>query len=162
MAFPPREDEAMSAKKKPPLTARQKTLLLFLGAGGEIDPIRIMKGLFVFAMETPAEWLPSEARYKFVAYDYGPCSRQVYSDLATLEQHRYVNATETPGHSWKYYSLTDEGHQIAKVLSSEMHTPAVNYLNTLREFVSRLSFRQLLATIYHKYPEYAVNSVFKS
>lgn len=53
----------------PELSLCQKTLLVFLKPGRrqQVDPIRIMKGLFLFAKECPRDWLPPEGRYEFVA-----------------------------------------------------------------------------------------------
>jgi uncharacterized protein YwgA len=83
------------------LTPRQRTLLTFLqaGDGGKLDPIRIQKGLFILAMETPEEWLPSEARYHFEPYNYGPYSSEIYYDLDRLEGYGYVEKIEMPGRS---------------------------------------------------------------
>lgn len=145
------------------LNLRQKTLLVFLSRGElqELDPIRIMKGLFLFTMEAPDKWLSSDDRYKFVPFDYGPCSFQIYSDLDQLKEYGYIRSREMPGRSWNYYSLTSEGAKLAKDLASDMHPGIIGYLQALRDFVSSLPFRQLLAVIYRRYPKYAVNSVFK-
>ena len=151
-------------KTIPELTPRQQTLLVFLNHKGsqELDPIRIMKGLFLFAQQAPTDWVPRDARYEFEPYDYGPCSFQIYADLDQLRQSGYVTASQVPGRSWKYYSLTAEGRKIAQRVIKGMNTHAVTYLQTLRDFVTKISFRQLLTAVYRRYPEYAVNSVFKS
>lgn len=144
------------------LTWPQATVLEFLsGSDKQLDPIRIMKGLFVFSMEAPEAWLPKEERHHFVPYSYGPYSQQVNSDLGQLGIKGYVQMTLVPGKSWSYYSLTSEGESVAERIAPAFNPAAIDYLRRLREFVVNLSFRQLLDTIYAKYPEYAVNSVFK-
>lgn len=152
-------------KKKSEISPRQKTLLLFLSAGQdqEIDPIRIMKGLFLFAMESPREWLDQESRYEFIPYYYGPCSFQIYSDLDYLTEEGYVFSRERPGQSWKYYSLSREGARKAEDLAraKPIDDRAVGYLKAIYDFVSNSSFHHLLTVIYNSYPKYAVNSVFK-
>jgi hypothetical protein len=146
-----------------PLSKTQKTLLLFfLESEKKLDPIRIMKGLFIFTMEAPLRWMPPDDRYKFVPYSYGPYSREVDRDLNALTLRGYLQTSSAPGRSWSYYSLTQAGKEKAIEVSREFPPPAVTYLQQVREFVQRLSFRQLLDTIYKKYPKYAVNSVFKS
>ena len=149
-------------KTKSELTLRQKTLLLFLGFSDlqELDPIRIMKGLFLIAMEAPKKWLPREARYKFEPYDWGPYSVDIYSDLDQLIEYKYIKTIEIPDHSWKYYSLTSMGIKISKSVAKDMDPRMVKYLQTIREFVDSLSFHELLTAIYRQYPKYAVNSVF--
>ncbi len=145
------------------ITLRQKTLILFLAAGNEdkIDPIRIMKGLFLFAKKTPDDWLSTDARYEFVPYSYGPCSFQIYSDIDGLISRGLVSEEQIQDQSWKYYSVTDKGREIAQESRKEIHSDAVGFLERIREFVSSVSFRNLLAVIYREYPDYAVNSVFK-
>jgi uncharacterized protein YwgA len=145
------------------LTPRQKTLLVFLGAdGGEkLDPIRVQKGLFILAEETPPDWLPSEARYRFEPYHYGPYSSALYSDLDELVHRGYVETTQVLGRSWDYYSLNSEGARIYQEVSEAMDPKAVEYSRKVREFIGKLSFRKLLTTVYEQYPDYAVNSVFK-
>ena len=62
-----------------------------------IDPIRIMKGMFLFAMEEP---VGPEERYKFVAYSYGQCSFKIYRELDGLEQDGYIHSSALPGRTW--------------------------------------------------------------
>lgn len=156
------EGDTMSATDE--LTPRQETLLVFLGADNntKLDPVRIMKGLFIFAMEAPENWLPSAARYNFEPYNYGPYSPDIYYDLERLERQGYVETAEVPGRSWKHYSLTPDGVKLAQGGVSAINPKVANYLRVLREFVDGLSFRQLLTAVYDKYPDYAVNSVFKT
>ena len=146
----------------PKLTPRQATLLLFIASGQErLDPIRIMKGLFVFTMEAPEKWLPREQRYEFVPYSYGPYSSQISNDLSQLSLLRYLDTEYVPGRSWAYYTSSDKGKKAAETLASTFDKAALDYLRRLRQFVAGLSFRELLNVVYQKYPDYAVNSVFK-
>ena len=146
-----------------PLSKTQQTLLLFfLESEKRVDPIRIMKGLFIFTMEAPPRWMSPEERYKFVPYSYGPYSREVDRDLNALSLRGYIQTSSDAGRSWSYYSLTPAGKEIAAQVSQEFPPAAVSYLKQVREFVLGLSFRQLLDTVYKKYPTYAVNSVFKA
>lgn len=145
------------------ISLAQSTLLLFISSGSEqLDPIRVMKGLFVFTMEAPDAWLPRDARYDFVPYSYGPYSSQISSDLDYFASIGHLNAIRPQGRSWKYYSISDKGKVLTEQLASSFKPEALNYLRQLREYILKLSFRQLLDAVYTKYPEYAVNSVFKS
>lgn len=144
-------------------TERQKVLMTFLGASDqELDPIRIMKGMFVLASESPVTWLSRDARYKFEPYHYGPCSFEVYRDLDLLVHLGYLCAREAPGQSWKYYSLTSKGQVVRRTVAKSFDPKLVDFISRVRDFVGSLSFRDLLSVIYRKYPEFAVNSVFKS
>ena len=145
------------------LTARQKTLLVFLGSDHqpELDPVRVMKGLFLISVETPGRWLKQESRYQFEPYTYGPCSFEIYSDLDQLGKWGYVTSKEAPGRSWRYYALSPRGKELARRVAEAMNRETVRYFKDVRDFVATTSFRQLLSVIYHHYPAYAVNSVFK-
>lgn len=146
-----------------PLNARQESLLIFIARGNaaEIDPVRIMKGLFLFSKETPVDWVDMEARYSFRAYHYGPCSFEIYSDLEWLESLGHIKSSEVLGRSWKYYSMTAQGRELVGRLVQKFDARAVSYLEKIREFVEAQSFRSLLDVVYSRYPDFAVNSVFK-
>lgn len=149
-------------RHKAKLSTRQEILLLFLASHTEkIDPIRIMKGLFLFAQQAPDTWLNKEENYTFIPYNYGPCSFDVYHDLETLERWGYIRSTEIPGQSWKYYCSSSLGRRLATELENTYQPDMIDFIRELRSFVSELSFRRLLKTIYHHYPEYASSSVFQ-
>jgi len=143
------------------ITPQQEQLLVFLGSGGatEIDPVRIMKGLFVFTKEAPEEWVPMHDRYTFVAYDYGPCSFDIYRDLDRLAARGYVASLEAPWRTWKTYELTEKGKGLFHRVG--LRREAREYLGRIRDFVASLPFDRLLSVIYQKYPDFAVNSLFK-
>lgn len=144
------------------LTPRQETLLVFLGSSEvKLDPMRVQKGLFILGEETPEDWLPREARYRFSPYRFGPYSSEIQYDLDKLEGYGYVKASRVLGQSWKYYSPTPEGIELSQSVAENMDDRAVRYSQQLREFVDKLSFRRLLTTVYEHYPAYAVNSVFE-
>jgi len=95
---------------------RQDFLLAFLylpagqgdkHAAAPVDPIRIMKGLFLFGMEKRTEL---REFYVFEPYLYGPCSFQVYSDLRDLVADGEVDELAlSPFHRWSYYRLMERG-----------------------------------------------------
>ena len=146
----------------PQLTKTQAILLMFfLGSERELDPIRIMKGLFLFNMKARPHWLSPEAKYTFKPYSYGPYSPQLTSDLSALSLKGYLTETQALGQSWNYYKLTEKGRRAATEYTRQINPNALAYLHELREYVSSLSFSALLKAVYKMYPQYAVNSVFK-
>lgn len=146
----------------PDLTPRQSMLLLLISKADApgLDPIRIMKGQFLLAMEVPAHWMRAEARYAFVPYNYGPYSSEIYRDLDLLEQMNLIGRTTLPGRSWSYYYSTEAGTACADEIASTLEPALVKYIDSVRHFVSSVSFSDLLRAVYQRYPEYAVNSVF--
>lgn len=143
------------------LSYGQKALLAFVGARTtKIDPIRIMKGMFLISEEVPNSWWDASTRYKFVPYDFGPCSFAIYSDLDMLERLRLLQSAQSPGQSWKYYSITGRGALLLQ-RSEGLRPDLISYMRQVRDFVDSLTFRSLLAAVYKKYPDYAANSVFQ-
>ena len=144
------------------LTPRQSTLLLFLDGdpGVTLDPVRIMKGLFLVAQQAPEDWLAAQSRYSFEAYHYGPFSADIYQDIVALRRMDLVECHEVSGQNWCRYSLTDGGRLAAKLTAGDVDTRLVGYIGRLRDWVTSLSFNELLTAIYDRYPEYARNSVF--
>ena len=101
-----------------PLTPCQASLLTLLsfvpeGSGG-MDPVRVMKGLFVVAQELSDKLLPAEGKYDFMPYDYGPFSKKIYDDLDRLRVMGLVTATQAPGRNWKFQRLSESGVEAAK------------------------------------------------
>lgn len=146
----------------PPLAPRQEILLAFLAAGEEeMDPVRIMKGLFVFGQECPPEWIDPQSLYRFEPYNWGPFSADVYQDLDALVMLGLLEDREQVGRRWKYHRATPEGQRVAAEIRRRLDPRAVRYLGDLRKFTLSLSFNDLLRVVYKKYPKYAVNSVFQ-
>ena len=135
-------------------------LLLGIGDARALDPIRIQKGMFLLAQEGA---LRSEERYSFRAYDYGPFSSRIYSDLDDLVDEGYVIREAVPGYTWSRFRLSPTGLAEAHVLAarlSDRQRASVRFLARLKRDVLSLSFNKLLRHVYDQYPDYAKNSVF--
>lgn len=145
----------------PKLSLRQESLLVFLGVDQSeaLDPVRIMKGMFVFSKEAPGTWISTRERYKFKPYLYGPFSQDVYHDLDHLVNQGLVLMADVPDRSWKKYSLSPAGENLKSNLNESKLPEAIYFLNKTREWVSSLDFRALLSEIYKKYPKYASSSI---
>jgi len=145
------------------LNVRQKLLLLFLAsAKGPIDPIRIMKGMFIFVMEAPKGWMPKKERYRFIPYNFGPCSFDIYRDLQQLDAIGFVDTRKDSDKSWNYYFVTLTGNKATKEIKKQFPPKAINFINKIREFVDEVSFRKLLETIYQAYPKYSIKSLVQN
>jgi hypothetical protein len=121
-----------------------------------------MKGLFVYQQEAPFAWRKTGADYEFVAYNYGPCSFQVYDDLATLQRAGLVETKRHPGYEWNYYGLSPAGRALAERIRERWDSRVIDYLARIKDAFSRMSFASLLHAVYSKYPDYARNSVLRS
>jgi len=132
---------------------------LYLPSKGRInliDPIRIMKGLFLFKMEFREKLY---GFYDYKPYLYGPCSFEIYDDLLRLRLAGLVDEYSQPLSRWSYYRLTEKGEANAKQLVKEVPSDLLHRLKAIKMKVIELSFFDLLKAIYRQYPEYAKNSV---
>lgn len=134
-------------------------LYLYLPSFGNkkiIDPIRIMKGIFLICKEIEE----FKDRYMFEPYLYGPCSFEIYSDLRQLITKGIVQEHTQEIHYWSLYSLTDAGEEIAQQIVKQIPKKALNEISDVKQTITKLSFIELLRFIYQKYPDYAQKSIF--
>ena len=146
------------------ISPRQETLLCFLGCAPPkkaLDPLRIVKGLFIISQELDLEDLPQGSRYSFIPYDYGPFSVDIYDDLDDLRACGLLEATEVGGRSWKLHSLSEEGRTYLQGVRETFGEKALRYLQAVYLWVSSQSFSDLLKSVYAKYPDFASESVFR-
>lgn len=140
---------------------KQDWLIVYLSlpSAGEtnlVDPIRIMKGLFLFKMEFKEKLGDF---YDYSPYLYGPCSFEIYRDLIELQLKGLVDSYSQPIYRWSYYRLTEKGQTWVKSLIRDAPIEFLERLKKIKIKVTSLSFLELLREIYKKYPEYAQNSV---
>jgi uncharacterized protein YwgA len=137
-------------------------LLLFIaldGAPEGVDPVRIQKGMFLFAQQQATA---GREKYRFVPYSYGPMSKQIYRDLESLVDRGWVDQRPVEGQSWVRYQASERGLLQAKeLLAGEPSEAAAQRLYEIKRDVVSKSFSAVLEDIYDRYPEYAVNSVFR-
>ncbi len=136
-------------------------LLGFKGAGDSpaLDPVRVQKGMFLVTQEVG---LSDEERYDFEPYNWGPYSREVRNDLDRLVADGYVQTRDVPGYSWKRYGLTAAGIDYGRHILEDAPREAAHHVAEIKRRVTGVTFNRLLEDVYSDYPEYAVNSVFRS
>jgi hypothetical protein len=142
------------------MTTRQEWLLLALGhrAGQPMTPVQIQKAMFLMGAE--ASQLVGSKFYKFIPYNYGPFDADVYHDLDDLMAKGLVTTGSPTGRSWRMYAATPAGVAAADKVKQGANARAVQYLGKAVDWVSSMSFPQLVRAIYAKYPQYKANSVF--
>lgn len=134
-------------------------LLGFKGADGPaLDPVRIQKGMFLFAQESGA---PAEELYEFEPYNYGPYSFDLRDDLNRLVSEGLVESEPVPGYTWGRYKLTAEGMGRARETRDGAHRDFAHRVFNTKQRVTGKSFNVLLREVYDEYPEFATNSIFR-
>jgi uncharacterized protein YwgA len=142
--------------------ARRNWLLLLLGFkgadGAALDPVRVQKGMFLFAQQSGA---PPKECYGFEPYNYGPYSFRLRNDLDRLVAEGLVAAEPVPGYTWRRYKLTAEGMAKAKGLLGKADRDVAKKLFRIKQAVSGKSFNTLLREVYDEYPDFATRSIFR-
>ena len=139
---------------------RDQVILAALAAGGEnatFTPVQVQK-LF-FLLDREAAHLLQGPHFNFAAYDYGPFDRAVYDALDALA-HQNLARVQNTGR-YRVYALSQAGFQHGAGNLRELSAPARSYIANVANWVRQLTFEQLVASIYNRYPEMKANSVFR-
>lgn len=100
------------------------------------------------------------ARFNFEPYDYGPFDKGVYEVLEVLSFDELVQINGSK--RYNYYSLTTEGFNAGQTALNSFSPETKKFIVETANWIKSLTFEQLVAAIYKKYPDMKANSVFKS
>jgi uncharacterized protein len=141
---------------------RKEAVLAAMAAshGAVHSPVQIQKLMFLLDRNVP-NFVNDGPQFDFQPYDYGPYDRTVYNELEALAEDGSVEIIEAPDLRRRSYRLTPLGQERGDHLITQLGSSTAAYAHKLSEFVRRLTFAQLVSTIYRKYPEMKVNSVFR-
>ncbi|MGD0208024.1 MAG: hypothetical protein ABSC89_10500 [Verrucomicrobiota bacterium] len=140
----------------------KKTIILAALASADgvtYTPVQIQKMLFLIDKQIPT--FVGGPHFHFEPYDYGPFDAEIYVCLEQLSQEKLIEIVREEGLRWNKYRLTPEGYQKGIVLLGELMDEAKKYIQDVNAFVRKLSFAELVASIYKAFPEMKVNSVFR-
>ena len=127
----------------------------FAGPAG-LTPVQLQKALFLLGKEMPTA-VPAD-HYRFVPHNFGPFSKDIYSDAESLSSEGLVAISERG--KYPEYVCTSAGKMAAEMVEVGFDPDALEYLKRVVEWVQGQTFSSLVRSIYAKYPEYRVNSVF--
>ena len=137
---------------------KENILLAIINEAGErgLTPVKLQKSLFLIDKAFPD--LTREF-YNFIPYNYGPFDKEVYSDAELLIDSGLVLKEES--HGLRIYKISEDGVSAANKIMEEAPTEFVNYLQKMINWIQPLSFQVLISSVYAKYPDYKVNSIFQ-
>lgn len=125
--------------------------------GAAHSPVQVQKLFFLIDRNIPNAI--NGPLFNFEPYNYGPFDKDIYDVLDDLWEDDYVDITTTQ--SIRRYKLTFRGQEEGERLLSELPEYAQEYITEVSQFVRRLSFTELVTSIYNAYPEMRENSVFQ-
>lgn len=138
------------------MVSKEGVLIAIVAAAGEagLDRAQLQKSVFLVGEEFDGE-LPSNF-YEFRPYMYGPFAQGVYADIERLSDGPMIHTFHG-----------DDGRPIYRFMSSaatDMIGLTDNLSSLIRrvvEWVTSMSFDELVRAIYYLYPEQRENSVFQ-
>lgn len=171
-------------------------LLLFLNNKQPIlGAIRLTKMMFLFEKEIApilkSKGLDSENLPGFIAYNYGPFSKDVYEQIElfkgikfiqvsnikaeeemaevddleeapfTDEMSNYGYSLNNDGKYYKYQILSTGERFVNERILPDITPEQIRILSDFKKKITSLTPKQILKYVYLKYPEYAENSLIK-
>jgi uncharacterized protein len=133
--------------------------VLSAGGGNVFTPVKIQKVLFLIDKKIPE--LVGGPFFNFEPYDYGPFDATIYQDMEQLAANGLVEIIQVPNLRWKKYRPTPDGLKTGVEILKSLDSKTSDYIQSLTDFVRKLSFAELVGAIYKAYPEMKVNSVFR-
>ena len=141
----------------------KEDILLLVAASAKdepLTPVQLQKALFLIG-ERCGDRLPVPSFYHFVPYHYGPFDGEVYQDADGLAEKGMVLRFQSERGAWVNTISTHSGREKAEELKKDLAPGVAEYIGEVVEWAQKLSFRELVASIYKAYPEYQANSVFQ-
>ncbi len=143
------------------ISQRARILLLLLADKGTtkgdneiVDgSVKLMKQLFLLSKE-----IKINGFYKFVPYDLGPVSFQVYSDLNHFLKTNLIEDFLLTDTNKTAYRLTKKGMQYLSTLRSKADDKVLKQIHAIKKKYNRMELEDLIIDVYTRYPEYAKKS----
>ena len=146
------------------MIGREVLLMMMAPAGMSVHtPVQVQK--LAFLIDQLVGETIGGTDFDFKPWHYGPFDKAVYQVLEELESGDLVEIHDMSARMQPtQYRLTasgeSEGTDLLETLR-DRDPDAVEYIETLSGWVREQSFASLLRAIYAKFPEMAINSVFK-
>lgn len=171
-------------------------LLLYLNEKKPIyGAIRLTKMMFLFNEEIAPLLKKSGAECQklpeFIAYNYGPFSKDVYEQIELFRGIKFIQVTDikaqeemaevddweemafteevssqgyslnTNGSYYRYQLLSTGERFVKENIINELTAEQINILSQFKQKISELSPKQILKYVYTKYPKYTEKSLIK-
>ena len=140
------------------LTRRQEIVLAALATDPDalFGPAQVQKMFFLLDEKIHEEL--GGKQFKFEPYHYGPFDKDVYVELEALERKGLVIIN---GESCRQYRLTPSGYLAGVEILGDFCERAQKYMSKLSKWILKLSFAELVGSIYKAYPDMRKNSIFQ-
>lgn len=141
--------------------------LLYAGDGEPIEGrTRMQKLVFLMQqyLDERDEYSFTSEEYEFIAYDYGPFSKELYDDLDSLsEQGHIVDSEEELRDGKEKYDYEIQPTGVDVIENRKDKEGAQEILQLAEDLKSQYNdvlLSELIDYVYSQYPEYAENSIY--
>lgn len=141
--------------------------LLYAGDGETIEGrTRMQKLVFLMQqyLDERDEDLFTSEEYEFIAYDYGPFSKELYDDLDSLSEQGHIvdSEEELRDGKEKYdYEIQPTGVDVIENRKDKEGIQEILQLaEDLKGQYNDVLLSELIDYVYSQYPEYAENSIY--
>lgn len=124
-----------------------------------LTPVQLQKILFVLGERRKKKLGPEY--YSFQPYHYGPFDPRIYADAELLEAEGLISIDSPMGRSLRRYSITPAGTAYVATFRDRTDGPTRDLLKRIVGWAQRLSFTDLVRSVYSEFPGMRVNSVFR-
>ena len=135
-------------------------LLLHFAGNNGFTPVQLQKAAFLASDRGPSLF-DEGSTFNFKPYDYGPFDKNVYRSVEELERRGLVATLVSSSRRWKDNFITDDGNTRAVQLLNSLDEEEKGFIKEVSDYVTSLSFSDLVSAIYEEYPEMKENSVFQ-
>lgn len=141
--------------------------LLYAGDGEPIEGrTRMQKLVFLMQqyLDERDEYSFTSEEYEFIAYDYGPFSKELYDDLDSLsEQGHIVDSEEELRDGKEKYDYEIQPTGVDVIENRKDKEGAQEILQLAEDLKSQYNdvlLSELIDYVYSQYPKYAENSIY--
>lgn len=138
--------------------------LLARADGGVVEgSTRLQKLVFLVQQESGPE-LPDDLRYDYFGYDYGPFSKELSDDLASMAERGWIAVEERPSaNGTQYvYQLTEAGRRAVREMADEWTLSGAEVLmdrvTHVEDVFNHMPLSNLLEYVYNHYEGYTTES----
>lgn len=144
------------------IPTRRQTLVLAALSAGTTDsfaPVQVQKMFFLLDESISGEI--GGRQFEFEPYDYGPFDKNVYAELNALQAAGFVQLSYVSASAGgRRYSVTDVGRVFGQRALQSLSPNAQEFIVDVANWVRKLSFAQLVGSIYKAFPHMREKSIF--
>jgi len=148
-------------KKKKEIVGKKELVLLAVGlAESYLSPTQLQKAVFLLQYRLDPNIIKDG--FYFSPQGYGPSSNEIYEVASSLAETKLLYLITVASESYSSYLVSPTGVLATEKLLKSIGKKNKKYAKSLIAWVESQEFRQLVSAILYEYPEYAVNTIFRS